>query len=284
MENYYVYIYLDPRKPGKYKYGNMEFDYEPFYVGKGKGNRCYSGIKSKSNSDIKANKIEKIIKSNKLPIVIKLIESLSNQEACRSEIETIKSIGRVCNSDGPLCNLTDGGTGGLGLKHPQEWKNKLSKPVIQFDTNKNIVKEYNSVKEASEKTGIIKQNISSALSGKYITSGGFIWEYKNESDKLQGHLKLPNKMPLHTEGTKSKMRNSAKKGEHHPMKNKIGKDHPKSKKVSQIDSNGNVVKVWNSLQDIKRELGFNPSNICRCCKGNVKRIGGFTWEYYNLPL
>lgn len=193
--------------------------------------------------------------------------------------------------------MTDGGDGTSGkkdsekslerkrnFKHPQEWKNKLSKPVIQFDTNKNIVKEYNSVKEASEKTGIIKQNISSALSGKYITSGGFIWKYKNESDKLQGHLKLPNKMPLHTEETKSKMRNSAKKGEHHPMKNKIGKDHPKSKKVSQIDSNGNVVKVWDSLQDIKRELGFTPSNICRCCKGNVKRIGGFTWEYYNLPL
>jgi hypothetical protein len=26
---FYVYVYLDPRKPGKYKYNNYEFDYEP---------------------------------------------------------------------------------------------------------------------------------------------------------------------------------------------------------------------------------------------------------------
>lgn len=46
MRNYYVYIYLDPRKPGKYKYSKCEFEYEPFYVGKGKNN----GILSKRNS------------------------------------------------------------------------------------------------------------------------------------------------------------------------------------------------------------------------------------------
>lgn len=37
---FYVYALLDPRKPGKYKYGEYEFDYEPFYVGKGSGDRC----------------------------------------------------------------------------------------------------------------------------------------------------------------------------------------------------------------------------------------------------
>lgn len=41
---YYTYIYLDPRKPGKYEYTlkneeTIRFDYEPFYVGKGTGNR-----------------------------------------------------------------------------------------------------------------------------------------------------------------------------------------------------------------------------------------------------
>ena len=34
-KKYYVYIYIDPRKPGKFKYGEYEFDYEPFYIGKG---------------------------------------------------------------------------------------------------------------------------------------------------------------------------------------------------------------------------------------------------------
>lgn len=35
MTTYYTYVYLDPRRPGNYEYGNFLFAYEPFYVGKG---------------------------------------------------------------------------------------------------------------------------------------------------------------------------------------------------------------------------------------------------------
>ena len=57
---YYVYIYLDPRKPGKYYYPNMDvcFLFEPFYVGKGKNKQMYSHLKeTKENTINKGNYI-----------------------------------------------------------------------------------------------------------------------------------------------------------------------------------------------------------------------------------
>lgn len=277
MESFYVYVYLDPRKPGLFKYNDLKFDFEPFYVGKGTKNRAYSGIRDK-NKCLKVTKIRSILKSDNFPIIIKLYENITNEESFIREIETILKIGRIDNKTGPLTNMTDGGTGGTGLKHKDSWKKILSKPVIQIKCG-DVINEYNSIKEASEKTGIIKQNISSALTGRYKSAGGFQWKYKNESDKLQGHLKKEFKMPIHSESTKLKMSRSAKRGDEHHMKNKIGKDNPRSRKVKQKSLSGGLIKVWDSLQDIKRELGFTPSNICRCCKGEVKRIGGFLWEY-----
>ncbi len=70
MENtnkFYVYIYLDPRKKGNFIYGEYEFNYEPFYVGKGSNNRCYNHL-LKSNLNNKDN----LFKSNKIKKIIKL--------------------------------------------------------------------------------------------------------------------------------------------------------------------------------------------------------------------
>ena len=39
---HYTYILLDPRKKGAFSYNGMSFSEEPFYVGKGKGNRFKS--------------------------------------------------------------------------------------------------------------------------------------------------------------------------------------------------------------------------------------------------
>ena len=71
--SYYLYFYLDPRKPGKYSYRNISFLYEPFYIGKGKGGRCLSHLKEATNSNknsFKLNKIRKIIRQELLPSII----------------------------------------------------------------------------------------------------------------------------------------------------------------------------------------------------------------------
>lgn len=54
----------------------------------------------------------------------------------------------------------------------------VEKITQQFDNNMNLIKEFNSLTEASKSTGIAIQNISASCLGKTKESGGFIWRYK----------------------------------------------------------------------------------------------------------
>ena len=43
---FYIYAYLDPRKPGDFQYpeAKIKFNYEPFYIGKGHAERKFDHI------------------------------------------------------------------------------------------------------------------------------------------------------------------------------------------------------------------------------------------------
>ena len=83
----------------------------------------------------------------------------------------------------------------------------------------------------------------------------------------------------HTEETKLKMSES-KQGENNPMHGKLGSECPNSKKIAQYDKNKlELIKIWDSMMDVQRELGIDPSSISKCCKGKRKSAGGFIWKY-----
>lgn len=118
---HYVYIYCDPRKKGEYKYDGVDyvFNYEPFYVGIGKGyrfRRHVSGFELDWNyNTIKNGKIKHLIADgyDLLKYVVFYRENIDKQEAKRIEIEIIRSMGRISESTGILTNLTDGGDEGM---------------------------------------------------------------------------------------------------------------------------------------------------------------------------
>lgn len=63
-------------------------------------------------------------------------------------------------------------------------------------------------------------------------------------------------------------------------KMRLLKETTSAKQIAQIDmETGKTIKVWKSMREIERELGFPHSNIYACCSGKRKTRGGFVWQY-----
>lgn len=242
-EEYYVYVYLDPRKPGNYKYNNYKFGYEPFYIGKGKNDRCKNGLYDKHKS-YKINKINAIKNEALNVIILKLYENMTNKNACLKEIKLIKNIGRYDLNLGPLTNHTDGGDGALGTKHTDAWFLEFGNSVDQYDLNGNFIKNYRSIKEAANQLNLKAQNIGAVISGRYKSSGGYIW--CNQGDKIII-----------------------------PEEKKLNK-----RTILQFNKNGDFIKEWNTITEATKTTGAN--NIVACCKGNIRNSGGYVWRYKNI--
>lgn len=67
--------------------------------------------------------------------------------------------------------------------------------------------------------------------------------------------------------------------ETNPAFGKFGKEHPASKKVLQFNKEGVMIKEWDSISDVYRELKIIPTNITAVCRGRTKSAGGFIWKY-----
>lgn len=52
-----------------------------------------------------------------------------------------------------------------------------------------------------------------------------------------------------------------------------------TKKVLQLDENGNVLKKFDSLKEAAEYVGGLKSGICEACKGRRVRSYGYKWKY-----
>lgn len=196
--------------------------------------------------------IEKYGWDNFIHIVV--ADKLSKHEACELEKIFIKEL----KSNNPKYgyNLSTGGEcSNIGVHFSDETRKAMSEnasiSVKQYTKDGKFVRKWRSMREAGRELGIDESSIAKCCKGEYKTSKGFVWRYKDdEFDKFD--------MERYSQ--------------------------PKRRiRVKQFSTDGELIKVWNSITEIKETMGISTGMISACCKGNKKRkiVGGFVWRYEN---
>jgi len=236
---YYVYLHLNPKTE------------EIFYVGMGCDNR---------DKDFKYGRnlyYLNYVSKHGLPLVKRIKENLSKNEASELEKEYISLYGRKYLGKGTLTNISEGGEYGVkGRKYnmTKEHKEKIS----------------NSNKNTSKHTPESKSKISQANSG---------YTHTPETKEKIRQSRLGKKA---SQSTKEKMSNLRKGrvinwklgGKPRPSTSKI-----QSKSIKQLDLQGNFLKLWGSMKEAGNFLNIHPSGISACCRGKYQTAGGFKWLY-----
>lgn len=77
----------------------------------------------------------------------------------------------------------------INLDKPKSLRIK-KRIVLQYDIDRNLIREYDSIRQASEKSGIKRTSISnccfknSTHDNNHSKSSGYIWKFKDKVNKL----------------------------------------------------------------------------------------------------
>jgi hypothetical protein len=186
MSKHYVYIHRNP------------ITNSIFYIGVGYKRRAWSFKWGHSKH------YYHYIQKHGLPIVEMYKINLTEDEAYKLEEQLILEYGRVgIDNNGILVNKSSGGkTSAKGNKQylTDEWKKKIgdanrgkskhneqtkksistknSKSIIQQSIEGEIIKEWSSQWDASQKLNINYKSINNCVMGLSKTAGGYIWKLK----------------------------------------------------------------------------------------------------------
>lgn len=300
--NFYIYVYLNPLIKGEFIYDEYKFEYEPFYVGKGKNRRykehLYEQYLKKENT--KNNIIKEILSNNQNPIIIKLHENLTELESFKLERLIIKKIGNIIYNNGPLTNLTVGGEGACSTIISEETRKKCSDAGKRNGRKGKTNVEYFGLEKADElkkKNGLDKigktyEDLYGEERANYIKkkqSKSNIGKHQI-SDEGKARLREYGKNRIVSDETKEKITKSLyghkrNLGKHHTKetidkisKSKIGSIPYNKYVILQYDLDMNFIKEWDSSTLAGKELHISQGNINSVVIGKRKSASGFIWK------
>lgn len=112
-----------------------------------------------------------------------------------------------------------------------------NKPVYQYDLDGNFIKEWKNTSEVVNELGSVFKYISRSISLRR-TCGGYQWTWTKEARLAKARINVP-------------------------------------KKVGQYDLDGNLVKIWDSVRDCRKEFG----NVSKVLRGYDTKTKGYTFKY-----
>lgn len=68
------------------------------------------------------------------------------------------------------------------------------------------------------------------------------------------------------------------------FKKRIGKDNPNSRRIRQLDKNGNLLNIFESQNLASKALGINRKGITKNCLGQSRTYKGFIFEYDDIDF
>lgn len=250
-KDYYVYVYLNQLKPGKWFYKDLIFNYEPFYVGKGRKQRDINHLcpymlekKTYKSSTIKSIKN----KTGENPIHYRIYENITNNEAIEIEVDFIKTFGRKDNGSGILTNCTDGGDGANNFS--EDTKKKIGnkrKKIYQYSLDGKFLKEWDGISSVDVGCDSFS-NIATSIK-RNGTWCGYIWSFEKKDVVLP---KIKYQMPV------------------------------KYKEIKQINIlTGEIIEVFEDTISIEKKLKLRDgarNKIYDCINKKIKTAYGFKWE------
>lgn len=283
-EDFYVYVYLDPRKTEynwTFEHNGVvqEFNLQPFYVGMGRKHRIFCHLNNNINEH-KSN-MQKYYLIQKLKrdgynreyfkefLIVKLVLNLNLDEANKIEENLIKRFGRRCDKSGILLNLTTGGNGVGGVGRSEESKQKFrertkkrleenghpaSRKVFEINEQQEIINIYDSIVDA----------------GKDIKrSDGAIHQYfKTNKLRINGKILVLEEIFIN--------KNHLEKY----LTMKVN-DKDVNKPVGQYTRDGIFIKSYSSIKEAGRQTNIQHGSISGCAQGRSKNshAGGFLWKF-----